>query len=160
MHKKTARKGQRKISGGLDHFCAERRQRQTGNLEKLFAEGNADDGDAPDNSAQQIAQSHGDAEEKNPDDIGNQGRRAATVNDILLEGTEGQTGKFEALASVRNPDDGDAPDQPGKPPRQSAQEPAEDEPENIADCFHTGYLERQNTAAQPHGDPIAAIKKV
>ena len=108
----------------------------------------------------QIAQSHGDAEEKNPDDIGDQRRCTAAVDDILFEGTEGQTGKFEALASVRNPDDGDAPDQPGKPPRQSAQEPAEDEPENIADCFHTGYLERQNIAAQPHEDPIAAIKKV
>ena len=82
MHKKTARKGQRKISGGLDHFCAKRRQRQTGDLEKLFAEGNADDGDAPDDSAQQIAQSHGDAEEKNPDDIGDQRRCTAAVNDI------------------------------------------------------------------------------
>ena len=59
-------------------------------------------------------------------------------DNILSEGTEGHAGKFEALPAIRDADDRDAPDNPCKPPGQTAQEPSEDEPQDVADCFHMG----------------------
>ena len=52
------------------------------------------------------------------------------------KGHQGQTGHFEALESHRDAHNGDAPQTARQHPAQSADEPAEEEPEDVADRFH------------------------
>ena len=126
------------MSAQSDNFSTEGGQGKLCNLEKLFSERNTDDGNAPEYADQEISEGHDDAEKDQPDDIGKGGRCPAAVDNFLAERTEGHAGKFEALPAIRDADDRDAPDNPCKPPGQTAQEPSEDEPQDVADCFHMG----------------------
>ena len=110
------------------HPGAEGHQRQLGDLEKLLAEGDPDDRDAPKDPEQQILQRHGDSEAEQPDDIGQEGRRAAAIHDFLPEGPAGEAREFEALPAEGNADHRDAAGEPGEQPGEPAEKAAEQEP--------------------------------
>lgn len=71
-----------------------------------------------------------------PDDVGQCGRCSASENYFLFERRKRQACKFETLPAIRDANDADTPDKPGKPPGKAAQKAAKHKPENIADCFH------------------------
>ena len=105
-------------------LCSERCQRQFCDLEELLPEGDPNNGDAPEQADHQISKRHGDSKENEPDDVGQSGEDSATVANLFPEGEEGQGCKLEALQSIGNPHNGDAPEQSGcqtsKPTAKSA----------------------------------------
>lgn len=52
------------------------------------------------------------------------------------EGEASELRKLEGLQTEGDPDDGDAPSQTEDKPHDRGLEPAEDEPKDVADCFH------------------------
>lgn len=60
----------------------------------------------------------------------------AAVDYLLAEGEKGQRGEFEALKAHRDAHNGDAPQAARQHPTQSADESAEEKPEDVADRFH------------------------
>ena len=71
-----------------NNLRAEGRQGEPGDLEELAAEGDPDDGDAPEQAGEQVAEGHGNAEENDPEDIG-QGRNGAAAGKAA--GSEGKS---------------------------------------------------------------------
>lgn len=109
-------------------LSTEGRERQLRNFEKLLSEGDPHDGDAPENAETQVPERHPEAEEDQPDHIGQRGDCPAAVSDILPERAEGQGRELEALFSVGDPDDAEAPEDPGEHPAKAADKAAENEP--------------------------------
>ena len=112
----------------MDHFRTERRQRQPGNLEKLFSEGNPDDRAAPEETDSQVIERHPYAAAEKPDDVGQRGNSPSAEGNFLPERQEGQACEFKALPAQRNPDNRQAAEQSRSQPQQSADKPAKDKP--------------------------------
>ena len=94
----------------LSEGSAERRDGETCKFEALLPEGNADDGDAPDDARETETDAKFESAENDPDNVGDR-----VLPEILIhhraEGPERKARKFEALLPEGNPDDGDAPDE-------------------------------------------------
>ena len=138
------------------HLCAKGHQCQSGHFKALGTNGNADDRDAPHQSQHPVAHGHLPAEEQQPQQVGPKGHAAASVYDLLAEGEEGKAGKLEALGTQRDADDGDAEDAPGQRPRQSADQSAEQEPENDANGLHRSSNLAYQTNCAPDRDAAVA----
>ena len=120
----------------MDNPRAKWCQRQLGDLEELFPEGDSDNGTAPEATNHKIVKRHPQSAADKPDDIGQGRERSASVQDLLPERPEGQAGKLKALAAKRNTDHRNAAQQSGNQPQKAADEPAENKPQDITDRFH------------------------
>ena len=119
---------------------AEGREGELRDLEKLLSERDADDGDAPQQTDQRVAERHRQSEEDQPDDVRERRDRAAAVAHLFSERPERQRREFEALQAVGNADDGDAPDDPREDPGKAAEQPAENEPQKVSEKTHDELL--------------------
>ena len=115
--------------------CAEGNEGQLCQLEALFAEGDTDDGDAPDQANEQEAESHFPTEQQAPDNIGD-GVFAKIAVDGFAKGPDDQSCHFEALFTKGDTDDGDAKKQACKEVSNAACKTCENKPENVTDCLH------------------------
>ena len=95
----------------MNNLCAKRCQRQLGDFEELFPEGNPDHRTAPEETDDQVVNRHPQSAANDPDHIGQCGNRSSAIDDLFSEGPEGQAGKFEALPSQRDTDDRHTADQ-------------------------------------------------
>ena len=111
-----------------DDIGAEGRERELRELEALQAEGNTDDRDAPQQPEDRVQQRHLQPSEQKPEDVDQKRPDAALIGDRPAERSERKLSELEALDADGDPDDGDAPQHPPEDPRQSAEDPAENEP--------------------------------
>lgn len=102
----------------------------------MQAERDADDGDAVDNTGNEVARSHGEAGAEQPNDVGDERGRAAAVFDALAKGCERERGHLEGLAPQRNTDDGDAEQASDAEPVERGEDSAKEHPDNVADKSH------------------------
>lgn len=110
---------------------SERKQGQRGQLEALFPEGYADDGDEEKDAGDGIPQGVFPAKENQPDDVGDW--VLVEVGFDCLSKREGDKfGDFETLFSERNSDDGDAPEDSRKRPKDAGPQTDEYEPKDVS----------------------------
>ena len=114
--------------GSARNCGAEGHQGKFGDLEALFPEGDADDRDAVDHSADRSAERQWQARDQEPDDIQDQRTRTAAVFDILAEGEEAKTREFKTLQSPGDTDDRDAPEDACQEPFQPHDDAAQNKP--------------------------------
>ena len=138
------------------YFRAERHQGELCQLEVLESEGDADNGDAENQTDAQMFDRQRHAGENDPQDIHDQRNRAGTPHDFLPERTAGQFRKLEALHADRNADDGHAPQQSADKPRQSAEKSAENKPYKIAENTQFFFLRDLGMASLYHNFSVCA----
>ena len=109
---------------------------QTGHFEALEAHRDPDNGDAPQASQNDIAQGHLHSGEQQPENIHQQVRSPRRRRLPPCRRGKRQRGEFEALKAHRDAHNGDAPQAARQHPTQSADESAEEKPEDVADRFH------------------------
>ena len=97
---------------------------------------NADDGDAIAGSNYEIGNSHGNAGEKNPEDVRDEARGTSAVFDRLAEGDESEGCHLESLTPKRNSHDCDVEDRSDQPPTDRSNETAEDDPDYVEKSPH------------------------
>lgn len=102
------------------HAGTKRHKGQPCHFEKLSAEGNTDNGDTPDKTYQKISECHFPSEEHNPDQIHDEGKCAASIDDFLAKRPEGKTRELKALKPDRDAHNRDAPDNACDDPCQAA----------------------------------------
>ena len=122
---------------------AEGHQREPRKLEALFAEGDADDGDAPEQSRQQKSEAELQAAEDNPYNIQNCVFSEITI-DVFSKGPEHQSRQFEALLTEGDADDGDTPNQSQEGISKPGPESRQQKPQNVSECFHSLFSSCQN----------------
>lgn len=115
--------------------CAERGKCKARKLEALFAEGDTDNGDAPDNTRHAEAERKEQPAEYYPDNVCN-GMRAEILIYRGAERPERNPCQLERLLAEGNTDNGDAPNDSGKEPRNSRPQSGKQEPQNVAECLH------------------------
>ena len=122
----------------LGNGCAEGECSKLSQLECLLAKGNTDDGNAEDQADENIAKSHSETAEDEPDHVCD-GVRAEVAVDGSAEGGENKACHLECLFAEGDTDDGDAPKQTGEKEGQRAAKTAKEEPDQIADKFHSVF---------------------
>jgi hypothetical protein len=105
----------------------------------LHAEGNADNGDAKEESEKQVGQGDPYTAAENPKDVHQ--RRKTTARPLRLmkfhpKGSDCYKCELKALKSERDADDRNAEDQSPDEIFEENQKSAKDNPDNIADEFH------------------------
>ena len=116
-----------------DSFCSEGEKAHGGKFEKLFAEGDSYDGDAPEDSGNKGSEGDFPAENDYPEDIEKsvaEGRRL--MHDFLFERKCAEPRYFKTLDSRRKTDYGYAKEDSRKNPFEPEDKSAENEPENIS----------------------------
>ena len=126
---------QKLVNGSTEGECT-----KLSELEALLAEGDTDDGDAPDNTGEEEAESNAESTKDEPDDIGD-GMLTEVAIYSLAEGGKRELSHLEALLTEGNTDDGDAPDDTQEEPCKSHCNTGKDEPKNVADEFHFNVLQ-------------------
>lgn len=119
------------------NFCSKRHKAQRCVFEELFAERNANNGDAPKDSAAKSGESDFPTEQHYPKDVEEGVPEAdASVTYILFKRGKDESGNFETLNSRRNTNYGDAKKDPRKSPFEPKQKSAENHPKDISYSFH------------------------
>ena len=103
-------------------------------LKALLAEGDTDDGDAPDKAGKEEAEHKSEAAEDEPDDISD--GVTGYLNNGLAEGPERKLSHLECLLAKGDTDDSDAPDKAHKEPHKRGTKTGKEEPKYVADCLH------------------------
>ena len=119
-----------------DDSGAEGEERQLCHFEALQTEGNADDGDAENDSRDQVTEGKLDAAEEKPKDVDDDGACFLAVNDLFPKGRESETGHFEALHADGDADDRHAPNNADDEPRECEPKAAKNDPKKITEQFH------------------------
>ena len=122
----------------LRNGCAEGECSKLSQLECLLAKGDTDDGNAEDQADKQISDRHSKAAEEEPDHVCD-GVRAEVAVDGLAEGGENKACHLERLSAEGDTDDGNAPKQTGEEEGERATKAAKEEPDQIADEFHSVF---------------------
>ena len=103
-------------------------------LEVLQSERNADDGDAEDESEEEVADGEPEAADDNPKQVHEQGQTSGArvfLTYLFAEGPQGQFGEFDELPSEGKTDDGDAEQCSCENVSKGQFDAAEDEPDDI-----------------------------
>ena len=87
---------------------------------------------AKQNAKQKMLQRKRDAGKDHPHKIQYGTTRSAAVNDLLFKREKAYRRHFEALCADGNADYGNAPEAADQKPAEAADEPAENEPKNVA----------------------------
>lgn len=120
----------------FDNICAEREECELHELECLQTEGNTDDGNATNDSRSEIADRHFPTEKDEPNDV-HDGMFFKLHSDILAKRSKIHRCEFEALDAERDTDNGDAKQKSKQKPSESEPDTAENEPNKIANKFHS-----------------------
>ncbi len=120
-----------------DNNRSEGHQSQLGEFEKLQAERNADDCQAQSQSERGGQPGQRQAEQQEPEKIGQQRDRAGSlIDNIAAERSQRQFGKFEALQTKRDADDRQAAEKSGQQSGSREDKPAQNDPEQITKTGH------------------------
>lgn len=126
------------ILGGCD-LVAEGNQSDDSQLEVLFGEGNADDGDGTQRHQDEVHDRELQSGHQYPDHVHDDVERVVRLGpraDLAPERPDGKAGDLQGLDAEGNPDDGehqqDAPDQI----EHKDDQPTEDHPQYVAECRH------------------------
>ena len=139
QNKKRRRKRRRFWEQGSLDGGAERDKSELRELEALLAEGDTDDGDAPNDPRKEKADAEFKTAEDQPDHVGD--RVLAEVGlDVRAHGPDRDPRQFEALLAEGDADDGNTPDNTRNEPRERHFKAGEDEPEYVTDRFHAFFL--------------------
>ena len=119
----------------LFYSSAEGAKRKSRKLKALLTEGNADDGNAPQNSRQYKSNGQLPAAKDDPNNVGN-GVLGKIGVDPCSKWPKAYPCQLEALNSEGNADDGDTPHKPKKQPCDRRKKSRKNQPKNITDQFH------------------------
>lgn len=121
-------------------------QGDTGQLQVLDTERDANDADEAQDSRAYMPQRQPDAGEQEPDDVAQHAKAAVTevsglvellaADSLLAEREEGELTDNKARPSPWDTHDGEECDETDEPPGQTHNDPAQDEPKKIANCAH------------------------
>ena len=121
----------------VDHR-AEGSEGELRKLEALLAEGDTDDGNAPDKTSEHETESNAESTKDEPDDVSK--RMLAKVGVYsLAKGSKGKLCHLESLLAEGDTDDGDAPNDTKEEPSKCRRKTGKEEPKKIADEFHEKF---------------------
>ena len=132
-------RSRRGIEVELDHRFAEGAQGEFHQFKVLAGKGDADDGDGQQQGENDMDQGRIEAAADEPDAITKDRETAHAAPPGHYRSTKGrkhQAGQLEALEAKRNPHEGYAQHQPADQVAQGREQPAADEPDNIAEEVH------------------------
>ena len=115
--------------------CTEGNRCERSQLEALFAEGDADDGDAPEDACKKVGNCKTDAAQEEPDDVGDRVLAEVSGN-RFAEGPKSECSQLKCLLAEGNTDDGNTPNKTDEEPSDCGAESRKEEPKNVCDRFH------------------------
>lgn len=129
-----------------DNGFTDRRQGDPCQLQVLNAERDTDDADEAQNGRADVTQRQPDAGEQEPDNVAQHAKATAAdvvslaqlfaANRLFPERKERELADDEARPAPRDAHDGKERDETDEPPGQTHNDPAQDEPQKIANCAH------------------------
>ena len=127
----------------LLQYPAKGEESQGDEFNVLFGEGDAYDGDGEDDGRQEMGQGDPPAKKQQPDDVEEDAQGAVGVfafDDFLAEGSERSNTDLDRLDAERNADNGHAEQEPAENIAHGGHQPAEDQPDDIAECGHADWF--------------------